>query len=458
LDYSQNIGETNSSDIIKGFENKTAVVLKDCPSQAVFLAAVSGGADSMAMLVSLISIIPQERLFCLHIEHGLRTVNESKGDAEFVRDFCGKHEINFILKSIAPGKIVSFSLRKGTGIEAAARFFRRKALLKEAARLGENTIILTAHTKDDSLELALMRVLRGAGPAGLAAMPVRKEKFCRPLLSVSRSEVTGYLKEKKIAWREDSTNNDEKFFRNRIRRKFVPLLNELFPFWEKSLAAMAETQAYAAFFIIDEAQRRINWEWQGCNLVTGSDIFFSQPQIIREEALFRGIDLALAGKSIVSIKRASIRRFCASVSKTVDLRFLQIKHENEKVILRSARNNLCETGFSLLIKEPGLYNLNRIGIEVTPYSTESEDVKQGFASFYTCLPLVFRPCFKDDFPVNNEKKTVRRKLGRKVISVADKFGTAAFICNTEIIFGRDINFDKVNEKVFTIRLFKNSGF
>jgi tRNA(Ile)-lysidine synthase len=453
LDYSQNIGENNSSGIIKGFENKVASVLKDCPSRAVFLAAVSGGADSMAMLVSLTSIIPHERLFCLHVEHGLRAANESKGDAEFVRDFCGKHGINFILKSIAWGKIASFSLLKGAGIEAAARFFRRKAFLKEAARLGENTIILTAHTKDDSLELALMRVLRGTGPAGLAAMPVRKEKFCRPLLSVSRAEVIGYLKEKKIAWREDSTNIDEKFLRNRIRRKLVPLLNGLFPFWEKGLTAMAETQVYAASFIADEVQRRISWERRDGNFVTGSDNFFSQSQIIREEALFHGIDLILAGRSSVHIKRNVVRRFCLNFSRTADLGLLQIKLENEKIILCSMRNNLCETGFSLLIKEPGLYNLNRIGIKVMPYSTESKDARQGFASFYACLPLIFRRSFRDDFLVNKGKKITRRELCRELICVVDKFGTAAFISNEEILFDRDFIFEKVNEKVFTVRLF-----
>ena len=157
MNYSQNTGENNSVSIVQEFENKTAAVLKDCPSVAIFLAAVSGGADSMAMLAALASIIPQERLFCLHVEHGLRAA-ESKGDAEFVRDFCGERGINFRLKTVEPGKIASFSRRRGTGIEAAARFFRRKALLKEAARLGENTIILTAHTKNDALELALMRV------------------------------------------------------------------------------------------------------------------------------------------------------------------------------------------------------------------------------------------------------------------------------------------------------------
>ena len=428
------------------FENKISTVLKDnCGfDSAVFLAAVSGGADSMAMLSALSAKIPSDRLFCLHVDHGLRRA-ESREDAEFVRDFCEKRKINFRIKTIAPGKIDSLSRRRGTGIEAAARFFRRRALLKEADRLGNNTVILTAHTGDDALELALMRILRGAGPSGLSAMPVRRGRFLRPIIFMSRADVIDYLTEKKIPWREDSTNIDEKFFRNKVRRRLVPFLNKFFPSWQKGLAGMAQTQSIASAFIEDEAKRRICWKKEAGALSTDEKNFFSQPQIIREEAIFKGVNLLLAGKTSVSVKRHVVRRFCSKLVNSADLGLLRVKREKAKILLCSAENIYSETGFSLLINEPGLYNLNiadafakagvhtsvcahtGLCIEVLPYSPETEDSKMSFGSFYAGLPLLFRNCYSDDFLICKGKKITRKKFGKNLICAVDKEGIAAFI-------------------------------
>ena len=340
------------------FEGEVATVIRNCPAGTVFLAAVSGGADSMAMLAALCAAVQKDSLHCIHVEHGLRPPEESSGDAEFVRDFCEKLKINCIVHSVPAGKIASFAKRKGTGIEAAARFFRRRALLREAARLGDNALILTAHTKDDALETSLMRVLRGSGPSGLAAMPQRRGRFLRPLLSMTRADVIGYLKEKNIPWREDSTNTDKKFLRNRIRHQLIPFLNESFPSWKSGLAAMAETQSLAAAFIGDEAQNRIEWVMgdRGCAgmLSANERVFFSQPEIVREEALFQGIDkirsLTGKGKDAFSPKRSVIRRFCAGLVSAADLGLLRVRRENGKIVISAAKRACFESGVSLLIK------------------------------------------------------------------------------------------------------------
>ncbi|MDR1840295.1 MAG: tRNA lysidine(34) synthetase TilS [Treponema sp.] len=425
--------------------------MKDCPEGAVFLAAVSGGADSMAMLAALCAVIgsassvptgssvpipiPTERLFCLHVEHGLRPAEESCGDAGYVRDFCKRSGISCRVESVPQGKIASYARHRGIGIEAAARFFRRRALLREAARLGDNALILTAHTRDDALELALMRVLRGAGSAGLAAMPVRKGRFLRPLLFIDRADVIGYLTEKKITYREDSTNTDEKFLRNRVRRRLVPLLNEFFPSWKSGLSGMAATQSLAAAFLTEEASRRVVWEREKGAFVTGAENFFSQPQIIREEALFQGITQNLKTSSVP--KRSVIRRFCSGSVPAAELgSLLRVRHEGEKVALSPVRKDFSETGFSLLIKEPGLYNLinRRINIEVRQFSAQNAD-----SGFFACLPLIFRRTFKDDFLVSRGKKVKKRDLAeRRLVSAVDRLGTAAFIGSQGLLFARDI--------------------
>ena len=427
----------------------------------------------MAMLAALSAVIRKELLFCLHIEHGLRPPEESRGDGEFVRDYCQKLGVNCRIESVPTGKIAAFARRKGTGLEAAARFFRRKALFKEAALLGENTVILIAHTKDDMLETVLMRVLRGAGPAGLAAMPANRGRILRPLLSMTRADVIAYLKEKKIPWREDSTNNDEKFLRNRIRRRLIPLLDETFPSWKSGVAAMAETQSLAADFINEEAKTRVIWDTKKikprgsrsyteedknfisktpCNsvssvvknfydsdttlssLFTNAEDFFAQPEIIREEALFLGIDRLLAGKkSPVPVKRSVVRRFCAGTAAAADLGPLRVRQEGGRILLSPPRKVFSESGFSLLIKKPGLYNLKKVSVEVCASAAREED-----CAFYAVLPLVFRRSFKDDFLVSEGKKAARRNFEKSLISAVDAFGTAAFIGSSGLLAARDL--------------------
>ncbi|MCL2808503.1 MAG: tRNA lysidine(34) synthetase TilS [Treponema sp.] len=360
----------------------------------------------MALLVSLCAIKPVNPIYCIHVEHGLRPANESRGDADFVKTFCEKNGIDCLVVHIPPGKIEKLARRKGIGIEAAARFFRHKAFKKEAARLGENTLVLTAHTKDDILENTLMRVLRGTGPAGLASMPVRNGKLFRPLLSKTRAEIENYLNEKNINWRDDLTNTDEKFLRNKIRHRLIPLLNEYFPSWKTGVNSMAQTQSLAASFIASEAKDRICWIIKNlprtntnqhenevnrivinskpqCNSVssvvnklifTDARDFFAQPLIIREEAVFQAIntlsslcDLGVCEPKVraslresfrdKSIKRSVVRKFCEGKIKAADLGSVRLKLENDKISLSRARKEYFERGISRLIIEPRLDNL-----------------------------------------------------------------------------------------------------
>jgi len=307
----------------------------------------------MAMLAALSSVTDRQRLFCLHVEHGLRAPEESKGDAVFVRDFCEEQGIGCTIVSILPGEIESFARHKGIGIEAAARHFRRKALFEAAAKLGEETLILTAHTKDDMLETVLMRFLRGVGPAGLAAMPVRRGQLLRPLLSMSRAEVVQYLNDKNITWREDSTNKEEIFLRNKIRQKLIPLLDGSFPSWKSGVTGIAETQSLAADFLADEAKARITWEITAGGVFTEAENFFSQPLIIREEAVFQGVNLLkktqntsredasnlrFASQSsdkekISTIKRSVVRKFCSGFVNAADLGTIRVSRKKGKILL-----------------------------------------------------------------------------------------------------------------------------
>jgi tRNA(Ile)-lysidine synthase len=484
---------------VNNFEDTVADILNNITGNKfngkIFLAAVSGGADSIAMLSSLFFIMQKEPLLnlkCLHVDHGLRAA-ESRGDADFVKDYCIKLGIDCHVESILPGKIERFARVNGIGIEAAARFYRRRVLFREAKKLdsqcspGNYTRIFIGHTKDDMLETALMRIFRGAGPEGLAAMPVSRGRILRPLLGLSRADVINYLTEKKIPWREDTTNADIVYLRNRIRHRLIPLAQESFPYWEKNITSLAVTQKLAADFIRKEALQRICWEKEFTGMDFFSDIpsfttcaenFFSQPEIIREEALFYGINSLLkkmkrkkcgthsagfqSSLQFLIPKRSVVRRFCMGLINTADFGALRVKRENTgKITISPVLNDYSDSGFSLLIKEPGLYNLNTISIKVRSFNELDFCTESGY--FYALLPLVFKPYYKDDFLYSKGKKITGLKENQPIINASDKLGTAAFIGLNGFLIGRDLPSETDNNlkksNFFLVEIYKsNRGF
>jgi tRNA(Ile)-lysidine synthase len=415
------------------------VAVLNCQPETTYLAAVSGGADSVAMLCALAAVREKFDLRCIHIEHGIRTEAESRGDAEFVRGLCKELNVPCKIVSIKPGKIAAVAKERGIGIEAAARLFRRRAWFREAKRLEAlpekpKVRILVAHTADDALETTLMRILRGAGPAGLAAMPASRGRIIRPLINLRRSDIIDYLTEKKIPWREDSSNSDIRFLRNRMRHRLIPMLNESFPNWRTALTAFAETQSLAAEFIRNEAKDRVLWQplSDSQGLYTDAGVFFTQPVIVREEALFQGIDTLLARLPAwptahsQTIKRANIRRFCEGEKKAVDLGHIRLKKDAKRVFISIPAGG--EYGFSLLINKPGLYTLKGTAIEACEIPVNGNKEED---AFFALLPLVLRPCFKED------TFKCQEKFAGNCITAVDMLGAAACICEGKTVRRRD---------------------
>ncbi|MCG3146692.1 MAG: tRNA(Ile)-lysidine synthase [Verrucomicrobiae bacterium] len=180
---------------------------------ARFLVGVSGGADSVALLDALVRL--GHRPHVCHLNHKLRGA-ESDGDAEFVRKLAGQYGLPVTIKS-----------RRVKADENACRQARLAFFEQVAKKTGITTIAL-AHTGDDQVETFLMRLIRGAGVDGLAGIwPERqmgKLRVIRPLLNVSHADVMDYLKRYRLKWREDSSNANRRFLRNRIRHELLPLL------------------------------------------------------------------------------------------------------------------------------------------------------------------------------------------------------------------------------------------
>ncbi|MBI4638822.1 MAG: tRNA lysidine(34) synthetase TilS [Candidatus Rokubacteria bacterium] len=179
------------------------------------LVAVSGGADSVALLHLLVTLRPAWRLtlHVLHVDHRLRA--DSARDAEFVRSLG--------LRLGVPVDVTAVEVPAGGSLEAAARAARHAALEACAERIGAGRIAL-GHTADDQAETVLMRVLSGAGLRGLAGIPAVRGRIIRPLLETRHAALVAELTRAGLAWLEDPSNRDPKFLRNRIRHDLLPFL------------------------------------------------------------------------------------------------------------------------------------------------------------------------------------------------------------------------------------------
>lgn len=433
-------GGLSPEDPVSRFETAVSASLAGFPPGAALLAAVSGGADSTAMLCALSANPSPFRLFCVHVEHGIRPPPESRGDAAAVARFCGELGVPCRVVTVPPGRIAGMAKKRGTGLEAAARFYRRRILAREARRTGA-AAILTAHTRNDLLETVLMRFLRGSGPRGLAAMPVKTADavpFVRPLLSLTRSDVEAYLALRNIPFRTDATNRDGRFLRNRIRNSLVPLLDGLFPHWEKGALALGTTQSLAASFIEGEAERRIIWERSGGTLRTAELPFFAEHPIIREEALFQGADTLAGRKNAFSARRLCVRRFCAGGTAADLGKGVRVRRERGFVVLSPAGTG--ERGFSLLIKEPGLYTLKKAFGTAFPVLEAGlpEGAGEDGAVFFARLPFALRNAWPGDFPARGGKsRGLAGAENARVVCAADVLGTAAVIGREGLLFARD---------------------
>ena len=345
------------------FESRLSAALDMIQQKTVYLAAVSGGADSTAMLAGLAALRKEKgfTLHCIHVEHGIRSIEESRGDAQAVEALCEKLDVPCRVYSIPQGKVAAFASNGGPGIEGAARYFRHRALRKEARRIKADRI-LTAHTRDDLIENLLMRILKGSGPRGLAAMPKSRGLLLRPLLDMTRQEVLEYLEEQRISYRIDSTNSEIHYLRNRVRHKLMPILDEFFPSWRTSLLALAETQSLTADFLEAEAKKRLQWEKKLSFLRLNEADFLNAPQILREEAIFFGANILTARRSGPVPRRAVVRN-AAKKPAGQDLGPVRFDRQNGFITLKpvlkaKASSKYCnERGFSLLINEAGLYTL-----------------------------------------------------------------------------------------------------
>ena len=203
------------------------------------VAALSGGADSVALLDGLLRAAKKSGVVVVaaHLDHALRT--DSRADAQFCEELCEQLKVRLRTGRKKP----SAKAHRDGGLEEAARL-ARYSFLRRVAREEHASAVVLGHTLDDQAETVLMRLMRGSGALGLSAMKVWDGELLRPLLAIRRAGVMAHITAHRLPFRSDPTNADPAFLRNRVRQELIPLIERRFnPNIAEALGRTASTLA-----------------------------------------------------------------------------------------------------------------------------------------------------------------------------------------------------------------------
>lgn len=331
------------------------------PAGSRILAAVSGGADSVCLMLSLRQL--GYDVCAVHVEHGIRG-EESLEDCAFVRKLCEEQGIALTVVPVnAPSAAQGFSL----SLEEAARLVRWKALMETSDRLGIR-VIATAHHRTDQAETVLWNLIRGSSLTGLGGIrAVRQEDgrlIIRPMIDCERGQIEDYLRQRKVSWQTDSTNADTRLTRNAIRRKVLPLLEELNPQSVLHITQAASDLQQAEDWLSEQTEStfrdviRKNGDGKEKDLTADRNALRQCPDFLRARVLRRMIAQCEGGEK--DIARAHV----AALEKLVDgpnggQASLpdHLTAFSEEGILRLTRSVAEKTEEVALLREDGTYCL-----------------------------------------------------------------------------------------------------
>jgi tRNA(Ile)-lysidine synthase len=300
---------------------------------------ISGGPDSVCLLHQLLAIAKDYKLkiVCAHLNHSLR--KEADAEERFIKKTCEGLGIRCISEKKDVGKLF-----KGDSLEQTARNLRLDFFLRCSRQLKIKKLAL-AHHKDDLVETILMRLIRGSGLKGLRGfLPqtrFKELKVIRPMIELSKNEIVSWLKKRKLGFCIDKSNFQDKFFRNRIRLKLMPLLKELNPNIVDSLYNLGSNisldydflyqVSYEKFLNLKrkEALGGLRLDLKGLKQLPLA-LFNNVLRIALHEA--KGNSRRLEAKHLDELRELVFKRPQASI---VDLPYLVAKKEDKTLLIQS---------------------------------------------------------------------------------------------------------------------------
>lgn len=272
------------------------------------LAAVSGGPDSLGLLLALHEISETEdfRLVCCVVNHHIRA--EAAAEAQFVSDVCRDIGVPCRIEEI---DVPSYRAAYGGSLETVARNLRYEAL-RRAAKEENCDVIATAHHKGDQAETVLYRILRGTGNRGLSGICPARGDLIRPFLCFTKEEISEFIKEYPYTPCHDASNDVADTTRNKIRLELMPQLRRYNPAAEEALCRMADSCRADEEYLEAEAARFLtSVEKTADGIRMEKEQFFRIPEALRYRSI-RALWLMVGGRVPEAEEAARIVRFLKS--------------------------------------------------------------------------------------------------------------------------------------------------
>ena len=338
---------------VEEFEQKFENSIAEISSMKTILLAVSGGADSIAMLLACINLIKNPlysqkyknlKLKVVTINHRIRCEEESLGDCLFVKKICDLHNIQCLIECAEENQIDNIAKDRGMGTEEAARFFRYNIFEKIAIQDNADFIFL-AHNKDDQLETLIQRFFQGAYGHSSLGIPQKRDIFYRPMMNFTKEEILKYLDKKSIEFKIDKTNFQNDYLRNKIRNILIPKVNEIFVGWKTALLNGVEKRKIDEDFFESECNK---YQWN-----YSENEFFMDKSIF--EKLHKSIKIRLVYQCLTKLKANHripfeiIESFCEGNNNfSGGINFL---YTNDKVLINNKKNSSTESYFFAIMEE-----------------------------------------------------------------------------------------------------------
>lgn len=283
---------------------------------------VSGGPDSMTLLNILISLNKSSKLnykiVVAHINHGIR--EEADEETKYVQEFCEKRNIPCYVKK---EKVEELAKECKIGTEEAGRKLRY-SFFEEVANKCQANKIATAHTANDNAETILMNIIRGTGLSGIKGIEIKREnKFIRPIIEPTRTEIEEYCEEKKLNPKLDKTNKENIYTRNKVRNELIPFIEKEFnPNIITSLNRMSQLVSKEDEYLENEVKRIYkeilieeylgNKQLEGSNtIVLNLKKFNSEEVVIKNRLVRYTINILMGSKqNIEKIHITDIVKLC----------------------------------------------------------------------------------------------------------------------------------------------------
>lgn len=291
------------------------------------IVALSGGADSTALLSILVSLKETYNLsvYAAHVNHNIRG-DEANRDENFCKILCKKFNTELFVKSV---DVPALAKQQKISEELCGRNVRYAFFEELSQKLCAK--VATAHTASDNAETLIFNIARGASLAGLSAIPPKRENIIRPLIELSREDIESYCETQRLEYVTDSTNLADDYTRNYIRHNIIPCLKKLNPSFERTALGLSENARESADFVKKYAEKAVND--CKCDFGYNCENLLSLDSVVLKEMLFillkNNYDVTPERKTILLLCEiirnggsVELSKQCTAVSKQGILRFV----------------------------------------------------------------------------------------------------------------------------------------